>query len=169
MRRVWLMIFGCTVALGCEDTTGTAPVARNPSASQGTPTPPPPPPPPPGRKVPPKPAPAANSGASPLQPGDDVKKAEVGVGKRGHGYGGDMITEPVRSYFRVRERINFINMEHALKLYQAEHDRLPKSHEEFMTKIIGENSIALPDLPPGEEYIYDPKQGELMVRRPKGP
>ena len=33
--------------------------------------------------------------------------ASVGSGKKGHGYGGGMITEPARAYFRTKERIAF--------------------------------------------------------------
>ncbi len=32
-----------------------------------------------------------------------------------------------------------------------------------MQRIIKENMIKLPDLPPGDRYVYDPKREELMV------
>lgn len=50
------------------------------------------------------------------------------------------------------------NVRHALDLYRAEHGEFPKSHEEFMTRIIEANSIVLPELEEGYEYWYDPSE-----------
>ena len=44
---------------------------------------------------------------------------------------------------------------------------MPKSHEEFMQRIIKDNDIVLPELPGGRRYVYDPKTGELMVEQPR--
>jgi hypothetical protein len=60
----------------------------------------------------------------------------------------------------------FNNMNYAVKLYQAETGEYPKSHDEFMDKIIGANQIALPELDPGVEYIYDPADHKLKIWRP---
>lgn len=116
----------------------------------------------------------ANAAAAPQRPSNDatqrptnVKKADVGMGKRGRNYGGGIVTEPVRARFRAEERIALGSVDHALNLFKAENDRLPKSHEEFMEKIIQFNNIALPPLPPGEEYWFDAEIGQLMVRHPE--
>jgi hypothetical protein len=61
-----------------------------------------------------------------------------------------------------------VQIPQALQLYRGTHGTLPDSHEEFMTQIIQANNISLPDLPPGQEYLWDPDKGELMVRRPAG-
>jgi hypothetical protein len=45
--------------------------------------------------------------------------------------------------------------------------RGPKTHEEFMEKIIRANDIKLPELPSGHRYVYDPVQGELLVEQPR--
>lgn len=95
-----------------------------------------------------------------------VDKAAVGAGKKGRRYGGGIVTEPVRAGFRAQERIVLLGVTHALKLFQAQHGRLPKTHDEFMEKIIGFNQIALPPLPAGDEYWYDADKGQLMVRHP---
>jgi hypothetical protein len=34
-----------------------------------------------------------------------------------------------------------------------------------MTRIVAENNIQLPQLPPDRQYVYDPQRGELMVVR----
>ena len=91
----------------------------------------------------------------------------MGVGKKGRGYGGGIITEPVRQYFRTQQAIVFqIEIPNAMKMFKAEHDRNPKDWDEFEREILKPANIRLPDLPSGEKYTYDGKQGELMVERP---
>ena len=78
-----------------------------------------------------------------------------------------VVATPVASLFAAKERIAFeIQIPEAMKLFQATEDRLPKSNEEFMERIIKENHIVLPQLPEGHRYVYDPKRGELMVEQP---
>ncbi len=130
-------------------------------ATPAAPIPVPPLPPPlPGQNA------GANTPASPPSPGN-LTPAEAGVGKRGQGLeGGGIYTEPVRVLFRVEQRLVFeIQIPQAMNLYKAEHDRLPKSHEEFMSKIIEANLIKLPELPEGDKYVYVPEQGQLMVQQ----
>lgn len=112
----------------------------------------------------------------PVQGEDDTVtvKAEVGVGSKGSSYakptGGpmDIITVPIAAHFRARESISFKHIDHAMNLYKAENDgNGPTSHEEFMDKIIRANGIMLPQLFPGQEYMYDPKDGVLKVRKPR--
>lgn len=57
-----------------------------------------------------------------------------------------------------------LNIVKALDLFNATEGRYPKSHEEFMSKIIEPNNIVLPELPEGEEYIYDPEDHLLKVQ-----
>jgi hypothetical protein len=108
------------------------------------------------------PAPPAAANA----PSANAVKAEAGVGKKGRGYGGGMITTPIAAYFSIRERLAFDQVAHAMDLYKATNEHGPKSHEEFMEKIIRENGIKLPQLPAGERYLYDPQTEQLMVERP---
>ena len=91
----------------------------------------------------------------------------MGVGKKGRGYGGDIVTQPLQTRFRAEERLRLLTVDHALKLFQAEHGKLPKSHAEFMDKIIRANQIQLPALPFGDQYWYDAEAGQLMVRHTK--
>ena len=96
-----------------------------------------------------------------------VEVAKPTHGKRGQGYGGGFVTEPVRQYFLTQHRIAFLQVENAVKMFKGVNGRMPNSHEEYMEKIIEENGITLPELQNGEEYFYDPEKGELMVRRPR--
>ena len=114
---------------------------------------------------------------APPQDAADVSvlvRAEVGLGPRGHyappaaNNPAGIITAPISAMFRTRERVTFFQpMEQAMNLFRATHDRLPNSHEEFMEQIIRANHLRLPELPPGQEFVYDPARGELMVRRPR--
>ena len=102
------------------------------------------------------------------QPGT-VTKANVGVGKKGQGYGGGFVSEPAKVYFKIRERTVFqIQVPQALNTYKALDPRGkgPKTTEDFMENVIKQNGIRLPELPSGQSYEYDPETEELNVRRP---
>jgi hypothetical protein len=61
----------------------------------------------------------------------------------------------------------FMMVDQAMNLYQAREGEYPKSHEEFMEKIIKANNIKLAELPPGHRYVYDPATHTLMVEHPQ--
>lgn len=114
-------------------------------------------------------APAAPTAAQqrPAPPTTETVKAEVGVGQKGRGYGGGIITEPVHQYFVAKERIAFeFELPKAMQLYKATHEKGPPTHEAFMRDIIDAAQIKLPQLPEGHSYKYDPKTEQLMVERP---
>jgi len=89
----------------------------------------------------------------------------------------EIITVPISVMFRTQDRIVLGQVEHAMNLYKAEHGNAPATHAEFWERIIvannlqpnpsGNNKNRLPHLPPGQEYVYDPKDGVLKVRKPK--
>ena len=98
----------------------------------------------------------------------ELAKAEGGVGKRGQGYGGGIITEPVRQYFVLQDRIKFLNMQNTLKNYRAEHNNQnPPTIQEFVDQILTPTGVILPELSPGQFYVYDPSakalDGVLLV------
>ena len=105
-------------------------------------------------------------GGAGSKPGMLREKAAVGMGEKGRGYGGDMISVSVMALWNAKQRIVLDQMHHALELYKATEGHLPKTQEEFMEKIIKANNLKLPELPPGQHYVYDPKTGELMVEKP---
>lgn len=108
---------------------------------------------------------ATGQDPTPATPAPAQVPAQVGVGKKGRGYGGGIVTEPIRAKFRAEQRIVFDQVKHALDLYKATNGRAPKTHDEFMQEIIQANQIQLPDLPSGETYVYDPQAEELMVQK----
>jgi len=159
---------------GCGD---LSPPSRPPLAPPGiaipTPDKPAPPPAPPGVQPAPAatpltPAPAGQPQSPPAPaPGTERTQAAVGMGQKGH-YAPGLITTPLDAIWRTREKVTLDNIKHAVDLYKAgtPDGRGPATHEEFMEKIIKANQIRLPDLPPGQRYVYDPKQEQLMVERP---
>lgn len=156
MRIFTTLLVSIAVAFcsGCDEPSGGS--AAAPSPRKATSAPPPPPP-----------MPGEEPEEEEPEEEYDRQVAEVGVGKKGRGYGGGVVTEPIRAMFRTEQRLQLMNMDQAMKMYKAEKGYLPKTHDVFMDKIIKANSIELPELPEGERYIYDPEKGELMVERPK--
>jgi hypothetical protein len=115
-------------------------------------------------------APAAPQ--APQPPKMERVVAEAGVGVRGQRLEQehivDAIAQPAKSLFRAEQRVVFdIQIPHALNLYKALEGNGPKTHEEFMQKIVAANNIVLPELPMGHKYVYDPATEQLMVERPQ--
>ena len=99
------------------------------------------------------------------QPDTVREVAKAGAGAQGRGYGGGIVTTPVAAYWNTRQRVEYeIKIPGAMRLFKAANDRNP-TNDEFW-KLIEENGVNLPTLPPGEKYVYDPKTGELMVEKP---
>ena len=66
--------------------------------------------------------------------------------------------------FSAEHRMIINQYKQALSLYNATNGFYPKTHDEFMEKIIQANQIKLPELDEGEEYLYDPSDHELKVQ-----
>lgn len=116
--------------------------------------------------------PESGPSAKPETVAVEAKAGVTGKGQYGRGDGEkpvDIVTVPVSQYWQARERTVFdIQIPHALTLYKATNDdKAPDSNEAFMRDIIQANMIALPKLPEGHEYFYDPATEKLMVRKPK--
>lgn len=98
-----------------------------------------------------------------------ARPAEVGVGKQGQSLEnetgvGRIIAQPAITLFQTKQKVVFeIQIPQALALFDGLNGRFPKSHEEFMEKIIRENRIALPKLPDGQVYRYRPDEKQLWV------
>jgi len=117
-----------------------------------------------------EPMPTATNPPPPaVQTPTESVKAQVGVGAKGRSLDnetgvGKMISTPVSALFAVKERVAFdIQIPSALNLFRASEGRFPKSHEEFMEKIVKANQIKLPELPAGMVYRFNTELGELWV------
>ena len=142
-------------ALGCAE----APPAQD----QGVGLAPPSAPAPPAEPVentetrPSEPAEAADSTAPVVDENTETKVAEVGFGEKGHYDSKDYISVAVSTKFRVEEQIGLLRIKNCMDQYKAINGKFPKDHEEFWKEIIEKNSIQLPDLPPGQRFLYDPE------------
>lgn len=151
---VWTAVFcylaGCTQVLEPTSQTkkGSAPVADETSQMDAEPLT--------DTAVPTKPPtgiPPSSTSSPKADRGDDSGVARV-------------IVEPAKTLFAFRDSATLkIQIPKAMQLFQASQNRLPQSHDEFMTQIIRANNLRLPELPPGQRYVYDPRRGELMVER----
>ncbi len=142
------------------DVTTTQGTSSSGQPAKGGTLPPPPPP-------PPSPDTPTVEGPTPPPPGTVRVRATGHEGKRGQGYGTGPIATPVAAYFTSRGQIKILQIRHTLKIYKAEHEGAPKTHEEFMEKIIEAYQLSLPELPRGHRYLWDPEKEELMVERPR--
>lgn len=113
------------------------------------------------------PAPATK--AEPEESPMAAQKATAGVGKQGQSLNDNegvakMISGPAAALFKVKQRVIFdIQIPQALQLFQATEGRMPKDHDEFMTKIVQFNRLQLPELPAGNVYQFNSEAGELWV------
>ncbi len=68
--------------------------------------------------------------------------------------------------FYAEHQLIFTSIKHALNLYWATNGEYPKTHDEFMEKVIKFNQIQLPKLDEGVEYLYDPEDHKLKIHSP---
>jgi hypothetical protein len=164
-RLVWLVGLAALVAAsGCEEKrvvhTKTVPQSTEPPAEPA-----------PAPVAAPAPAPAAPEGGHGFIVGrttQDIKEntAEVQQGAQVASskiVAKDPITMQGNAYVVMTGSIAKDKIDYALKLYQAENDRYPKDHKEFMEEIIKKNNITLPVLPHYQEYSYDPVNHKLLI------
>ena len=125
-------------------------------------------------EAPSEPAPATEPAmpaepAAPAEPATERVEAKAGVGAKGRSLDEheEFFATPAKTLFTMRERVIFtIEVPNALKLYEAVNGNPPRTNEEFMTQVIQANGVKLPELPPGQRYVWDPETKELMVERP---
>lgn len=98
----------------------------------------------------------------------EVTALDPARGKKSRATGG-YLGAVAGARFYAEHALIFDQVTYALKLYNAEHGEYPKSHEEFMNKIIKYNQLRLPPLDRGVEYIYVPEEHKLMIWRPEVP
>jgi hypothetical protein len=113
-------------------------------------------------------SPAATPDIGNASPPGVAVPAQAGVGAKGRSLDNEngVLVTPAKTLFAARERVVFeIQIPQAMQLYKATNGQSPASHDEFMQRIIAENSIQLPMLPVGQRYQYDPATEQLMVIR----
>jgi ABC-type bacteriocin/lantibiotic exporter with double-glycine peptidase domain len=78
------------------------------------------------------------------------------------------VATPVKALWHEKEQLVLDQIKHDLQLFKAQDPggRGPKTHDEFMEKIIKAGGIRLPPLPEGQRYVYDPAKEELLIVQP---
>jgi len=102
--------------------------------------------------------------------GGDVVKAEPFAGKVKRNEAG-VITTPINAYFSAKQQITFGQIRNGLKIFQSINGRKPKDINEVMTRIVKPRGLILPELQPGDKYIFDPDAGPhgdiMILKAPK--
>ncbi len=137
---------------------------------------------PPHPATPDSPSPPQETASDPPVTPPNVERTVVrpGVTGRGQTLGSGPISTPLKVYFTIGERVVFdMQIPHTMNIYRALNGHFPKSHEEFMEKVIKANGLKLPELRTAEErYVYlpekaakmstyDAKDPPLVVERPR--
>ena len=84
--------------------------------------------------------------------------------------GGGALGSIVEKIPSVEHKTVFMMIKYNLNIYDADKGHFPKSHEEFMEKYLPQfypAALPLPELEPGDEYIYDPEDHLLKIYRPE--
>jgi hypothetical protein len=92
---------------------------------------------------------AAEASANPPQPA----RKEAGRGSIGEG---GYLVAIAGARRHVLNQVDDLAWTQAVQHFQAEHGRLPKDHNEFMTRIIAPLEINLGYIEEGQEFLYDP-------------
>jgi hypothetical protein len=69
----------------------------------------------------------------------------------------------------VENKTKFDMIKYNMAIFEADKSRWPKSHKEFMEVFLPQYypvALPLPELEPGDEYIYDPEDHLLKIWRP---
>lgn len=109
------------------------------------------------------------SGEADSQEKIQAQPARAGVGKKGQSLQDDtgvakIISGPAAALFNIEQKMVLeVQIPQALQLFKATEGRFPKSHEEFMERIVKANRLQLPELPERGVYRFDPDKGELWV------
>ncbi len=70
----------------------------------------------------------------------------------------------------VEYKTLFMMIDYNLNIYDADKGHFPKSHEQFMEEYLPQfypAALPLPELEPGDAYIYDPEDHFLKIYRPE--
>jgi hypothetical protein len=118
-----------------------------------------------GTSPPPNPA---TQGTTPAANTQQIS-AEEAARRKGRELGSGPIATPIGAYFSAKERIKLIQFEKELSAWVTTHNRKPRDFIELNEHVLKPAGMVLPQLRPGEKYVFDPKQGQygtLLVEQP---
>ena len=100
---------------------------------------------------------------------DDIKKFDPKAKQQVdpvRAHADNPVLGPVQMLRPTINRVELMNIEHTLDIYNAAEGHYPQSYEEFMTKVIKGYGITLTALPPGWQYAYDVENHKVLIVRP---
>ncbi len=77
------------------------------------------------------------------------------------GEGGGYYSAIVGAHRHITTRVDDLAWKQAIQHYKATNGKMPKDHDEFMSGVIAGFGIELPPLEEGEEYLWDPSEGQF--------
>jgi len=75
------------------------------------------------------------------------------------GQGGGYYSAIVGAHRHITTRVDDLAWTQTLQHYKATTGEMPKNHEEFM-RVITEGGVSLPEIEQGQEYLWDPSEGD---------
>lgn len=99
----------------------------------------------------------------------DIRAAEPEIKEEGAKVASPKIVakDPIlltgNAYVTMIGKASILQIEHAMKLYQAANNRYPKDLQEFTDEIVKANGIRLPVLPYYQEYGYNEEEHKLVI------
>jgi hypothetical protein len=101
----------------------------------------------------------AEQQAQESQAAAEAESSRTVAGRPGVGEGG-YFTAIVGARRHVLNRVEDLAWLQGVQHFQAEHGRLPKDHDEFMSRIVQPLGINLGYKEENQEFLYDPSQGQ---------
>ncbi len=148
MKRLSLLtVIAVLVFVGCnkgKDDAGGKPTANQGSAANGSP-----------------------DGQNPV----DTVLEKVNPGQTGKGQDeptnpvGKIIRTPINSLFRAQDRIKAIQIDKQVQLDKLQNGPY-KDAQDYINRVLTPLQIKLPDLGPGERFVFDPETDQLFVEKP---
>ncbi len=108
-----------------------------------------------------------NKKTNDIKPFDPKAKQEINENRA---HADDPVLGPVQMLKPTITKIDLLNLQHTLDLYNAAEGHYPKDYDEFMTKVVKAYDVKLAVLPPGWQYAYDVENHTVrIVSAPEGP
>jgi hypothetical protein len=108
-----------------------------------------------------------NKKTNDIKPFDPKAKQQI---NDNHPQADDPVLAPLQLVKPEITKIDLLNLQHTLDIYNAAEGHYPQSYEEFMTKVVKAYDVRLAVLPPGWQYAYDVENHTVrIVSAPEGP
>jgi len=77
---------------------------------------------------------------------------------------GGYLGSVAHAHFWAKHELIRIQLQNQMNVFNAINDRWPKDWDEYQKEIVKPLGLELPELPEGQEFVYDPADHELKVQ-----